>query len=126
MIESDHIVVTVPARSEYARTVRLVAGELASRIGMSIDAIDDVKLATEEAFVLAAGYPGADEVSFAFDLAAHGIEILVGPLPASRPDEAGGEPGERYARFILDAVCDECEIFERDGASFVQLLKRTA
>jgi serine/threonine-protein kinase RsbW len=126
MMNSDQIAVTVPARSEYARTVRLVAGELASRLGMSIDAVDDMKLAAEEAFVLAAGYPGAREVTFDFTLGDDSVEALVGPLAASRTEEAGGEAQERYARFILEAVCDEYEIVDRDGASFVRLVKRTA
>ena len=51
---SDRVTLSVPSRSEFARTVRMTASELASRMGMSYDDVEDVRLAAEEAFVYAA------------------------------------------------------------------------
>jgi hypothetical protein len=58
MADKDRVVLSVPARGEYARTVRLAAAELAARTGMTIDDADDVKLAVEEAFVFACARDG--------------------------------------------------------------------
>ncbi len=124
MNQHDRVVLTLPARGEYARTVRLIAAELAARIGMSVDGIDDVKMAVEEAFVFVTDRPVGETVTFDF-LVADGIELLVGPMEGSCAD-LEGETGERYARFILESVCDEFELVDTDDGCFVRLVKRMA
>jgi serine/threonine-protein kinase RsbW len=123
---TENVALTVPARGEYARTVRLAAAELAVRCGMNVDEVDDVRLAVEEAFVFGCGREGVGELTFAFMLEPGSIEMLVGPLGNSCPASIDGEAEERYARFILEAVCDSYELVEKDGACFVRLVKRTA
>jgi serine/threonine-protein kinase RsbW len=120
---SDRIVLSVPARGEYARTVRMTAAELASRMGMTIDDIDDVRIAVEESFALVAAHAAeADEVTFTFDLSKDSFEATAGtPSTTCASDE--DETGSRYARFILESVCDEFEIRTEDGCH-IRLLKR--
>ncbi len=124
MTENDSVVVKVPARGEYARTVRLASAELASRTGMTIDDVEDVRLAVDEAFVYASTRAASDHLTFSFLLSSDLLELEVGPLllPVGTDDEDG--PDDRYSRFILEAVCDEYEAFERDGAGYVRLVKR--
>ncbi len=124
MSASDRVSLTVPSRSEYARTARLTAAELAARTGMNIDQVDDMKLAVEEAFVYAARQ-GQPDVTFSFTVSEKEIEVFVGPLAGScsGPEDADAE--ERYARFILAEVCDEFDVTERDGACYLRLVKRT-
>jgi hypothetical protein len=124
MNQHDRVVLTLPARGEFARTARLTAAELAARIGMSVDGIDDVKMAVEEAFVFVTDRRVGDTVTFDFRLA-DGIELLVGPMQGSCADQEG-ETGERYARFILESVCDEFELVDGDGGCFVRLVKGMA
>jgi serine/threonine-protein kinase RsbW len=123
---TENVALTVPARGEYARTVRLAAAELAVRCGMNVDEVDDVRLAVEEAFVFGCGREGVGELTFTFMLDPGSIEMLVGPLGNSCPASIDGEAGERYARFILESVCDSYELVERDGSCYVRLVKRTA
>jgi len=125
MTENERVVLTVPARGEYARVVRLCAAELASRAGMNIDDVDDVKLAVEEAFVFAAEHMTDGEMTFTFHAEPEGLDLLVGPLPEECAHDTGGDAGERYARFILEAVCDEFEVFTHDSACFLRLVKKT-
>jgi serine/threonine-protein kinase RsbW len=125
MTDNDRVVLTVPARGEYARTVRLTAAELASRAGMTIDEVDDVKLAVEEAFLFAARRVEGSELTFSFVLEPAGVELLVGPLPPSCAGLEETDAGERYARFILESVCDEFDVLERGGECFLRILKRT-
>lgn len=124
MTENDRVVLSVPARGEFARTVRLASAELAVLAGMNIDDVDDVRLAAEEAFVYACGRVDAGVVTFSFALAEGSLELLLGPLPSVGDDEGAAEVGDRYARFILESVCDEYELIERDGSCFVRLVKR--
>jgi serine/threonine-protein kinase RsbW len=126
MSDKERVILSVPARGEFARTVRLTAAELAARTGMNIDDVDDVKLAVEEAFVFACGRDSLDEVTFSFLLGDASLELTVGPLPKPCDDADEAEPSQRYARFILESVCDEYEFVERDGACWVRLVKRVA
>jgi serine/threonine-protein kinase RsbW len=123
---SDRIVLSVPARGEFARTVRMTAAELASRMGMSIDDIDDVRIAVEESFALAAAHAGeAEDVTFTFVLGDGAFEATAGS-PSKGCLEEEEESGSRYARFILESVCDEFEIVADDGSCFIRLLKRVS
>jgi serine/threonine-protein kinase RsbW len=125
MGNTDRIALTVPARSEYARTVRLTAGELASRVGMTIDDVDDVKLAVEEAFVFSCSHAKGDDVALTFLLDAGSVEVVVGPVPDGGAEGDGEGAEGRYARFILESICDEFETVERDGEHFLRLVKKT-
>lgn len=123
---SDHVRLTCPARDEFARTVRMTAAALAGRMGMSIDEVEDVRMAVEEAFLLAKARLGAEEpVTFDFTVDDAGLALEVGPLPPG-PDGTGDDPESRYARFILESVCDEFTL-EADGRGVctLKLAKRT-
>lgn len=124
-MSSNCVKLTVPARSEYAKTVRMTAAELASRTGMSYDDVDDVRMAAEEAFVFACSHVevGAD-ITFTFDIGADGLAIAVGPLPERAGGDTAEESADRYAAFILEAVCDEFEVQQGDGTCTLALLKR--
>jgi anti-sigma regulatory factor (Ser/Thr protein kinase) len=121
---SDRIVLTVPAREEYARTVRMTAVALVGRLGVPIDLVDDVRIAVEEAYVFAVRrtQPGGD-VTFTFTVGDGRFACEVGPLAEVPEKEDADESGERYAVFILDSVCDEFELAERPDGTHVRLCK---
>jgi serine/threonine-protein kinase RsbW len=122
---SDHITLTVPARSEYAKTVRLAAAALAGRVNMSYDDVEDVRMAAEEAFVYAVDtLPEGADVRFDFTVGDGAIAIDV-PLGAEKTDI--GDEDERaagYAVFILESVCDEYEFLTGEDGAHLRLLKR--
>ena len=125
-MDNDRITLTVPARGEYAKTVRITAAELASRLGMSYDEVDDVRIAAEEAFVYASDCVGEDEhVTFQFTVSAGALEVVVGPMPAPAGDD---DPGvfKGYAEFILQSVCDEFEIAQSAEGCTLRLCRRAA
>jgi len=124
---SDRITLTVPARGEYAKTVRMTAAELASRLGMSFDEVDDVRIAAEEAFVYAAECVGPDgEIPFVFTVRAGSLDIDVGPLAGCHPEGEAPETSEGYAEFILRAVCDDFSVEHGAGACMLRLSRRSA
>lgn len=123
---SDRVSLTVPARGEYAKTARMTAAELASRLGMSYDDVDDVRMAAEEAFVYASTRVADDgAVTFTFEMEPGSLTILVGPLPDTSGEVLGdAEPQDRYAAFILESVCDTFEVRREAGTCTLSLLKR--
>lgn len=126
-MSKDRVTLTVPARGEYARTVRMTAAELAARLGMSYDEVDDVRMAAEEAFVYACDCAGESaDVTFAFILDDGSLHIEVGPLPLCCAPEGGHVASESYAEFILQSVCDEFAIEHEAGACTLRLCRRAA
>ncbi len=125
MTDADRVVLTVPPKAEYARTVRLAAAELAARAGMDIDGIDDVRMAVEEAFVFASERAAGDNLTFEFLVAPDSVELTVGPLGAGPAEDDSPDRGEMYARFILETICDEFELTGADGAGTLRLVKRS-
>ena len=123
----DRVTLTVPARGEYARTVRMTAAELATRIGMSYDEVDDVRMAAEEAFVYASECSGdTAEVVFSFSAGDGELSVDVGPLPACCASEGARAVSEGYAEFILQSVCDEFAIEHESGSCMLRLCRRAA
>jgi len=120
-MQSDAITLTVPARSEYARTVRMTAAELGSRLGMSYDEVDDLRMAAEEAFVYACECAAdAAEVTFRFEIERDQLRITVGPLPGCCTAK-GTTSSEGYAEFILRSVCHEFSVEHSMGSCVLNL-----
>jgi len=125
----DRITLIVPARSEFAKTVRMTAATLVSRMGMTFDEVDDVRMAAEEAFVYAVDTLPADgEVRFEFVISDDRIEIDV-TLGQAGP-EAGPEANDEvernaaYATFILESVCDSYQFVSDESGAHLRLVKQ--
>lgn len=122
----DRVTLTVPARNEFARTVRMTASALVSRMGMTYDDVDDVKMAAEEAFVYAVDtHPDDADVRFDFLIDDESLEILV--TLGSEPDVSDEEVERQtsYASFILQSVCDSYELTSNaEGHQCLRLFKR--
>lgn len=126
-MSKDRVTLVVPARGEYARTVRMTAAELAARLGMSYDEVDDVRMAAEEAFVYACECAGDQPgVTFSFILDEGELRIEVGPLPACCTPEGEHATSGSYAEFILQSVCDEFAIAHETGACTLRLCRRVS
>ncbi len=121
----DRITLTVPARSDYAKTVRLTAAALASRMGMTYEEVDEVRMAAEEAFVYASDTLLDDgEVEFVFTVTddALGIDVALGDEEPASDEDA--ERNTAYATFILESVCDTLEFVSDDTGAHLRLVKR--
>ena len=122
---TDTVTLTVPARSEYAKTVRMTAAALVGHSGMNYDDVEDVRMAAEEAFVYAVDtLPDGADVTFEFAVDGDSIQITVplGTETVEFDDEA--ERAASYAMFILESVCDEYEFTSDERGARLRLLKR--
>ncbi len=122
---SDRITLCVPARGEFAKTVRMTAAALVSRMGMTYDEVDDIRMAAEEAFVYAVDTLSDDaQVCFDFTLTDKEVVIVV---PVGEQDLSSDEEAERraaYATFILESVCDFYEFANDESGAHLRLIKR--
>jgi serine/threonine-protein kinase RsbW len=121
---SDRVTLTVPSRGEFARTVRMTAAELASRMGMSYDDVEDVRLAAEEVFVYAADTMLDDDyVTIDFIVGDEEFELVVGLGSESRLSDEEAERRASYATFILDSVCDRFELSSDNNGPHLRVAK---
>ena len=122
---TDRVTLSVPAKSEFAKTVRMTAAALVGRMGMTYDQVDDVRMAAEEAFVYAVDTLPADaQVMFEFTVDDDQVVIDV-PLGSEEP--SSDEEAERrvaYATFILEAVSDSYEFTTDENGARLRLVKR--
>ncbi len=117
-MNTSHVELSVPAEAAFARTVRMLAANLAVCLDMNLDDVEEVRMAAEEGFVLAcASKP--DTCAIAFTLGDEGIA-----MDFSLGSALGDTDELELARLLLAAVCDEFEIDE--AASRLHLAKRIA
>lgn len=121
----DRIAMTVPAKGEYAKTLRMTAAQLAGRMGMTYDDVDDVRIAAEEAFVYASDtIPDGGSIDVVFTLDDDALEIEVSLGPGLRLDDEDAERRTAYATFILQSVTDRFELSSDEDGAHLRVLKR--
>ncbi|MDZ4064482.1 MAG: ATP-binding protein, partial [Coriobacteriia bacterium] len=107
----EKIALTVPSRGEYAKTVRMTASSLVSRMGMTFDDIEDVRMAAEEVFVYACDHgPASGAVTLEFALDNDVFEMKVALADSLRLTDEDAERRAAYATFILQSVADTFEM----------------
>jgi serine/threonine-protein kinase RsbW len=103
----------------------MTAAALVSRMGMTYDDVEDVRIAAEEAFVYAVDtLPEDAEVRFEFSVDDDEVEIVV---PLGSEDPSSDEDAERraaYATFILESVCDTYGFESDENGARLRLVKR--
>jgi serine/threonine-protein kinase RsbW len=112
----NQIEIVVPARTGLAATLRLLAASLGADIGLTVDEIDDLRLALDEVFTSAAEGREDRRVSVTFRPGDHELEVIVfivGPEPIEL---------DELASTILRSVVDE---LDTTGGT-VTFLKRAA
>jgi len=121
---ADRITLTVPAKGEYAKAVRMTAAALVSRMGMTYDEVDDVRMAAEEAFVYAVDSLSEDsDVEIDFLVSDETIEIVTRLGNETRLSDEDGERRAAYATFILQSVCDRFEMSSDDKGPCLRVVK---
>lgn len=100
----ENAALCVPAQPRYARVVRMLAAQLATIDGMTVEEVEDVRMAAEEAFVLTCA-SGIEDVNVVFSF--EGDALIMDFELGEDLDRAIPE-SFAYADLILQAVCDEC------------------
>ena len=117
MTDAARVVLTVPADSSFVRLARLAAADAGSRAGLTLEEIDDLRIAVGELCVQIMG-PG-DTTSLTFTISPGRVEIDgVGP-PA--PDSDVTE----IADSIVSAVADGYEVSTSGATRQFHLTKQS-
>ena len=103
--ETDVISLTVPADSQFARLGRIAVASIARRRGLSVRAIDDLRLAVDEAFALLLGeerHEGSVAVTFEVDDSA--LSVVIAQKLADEPADTSAEAQLSFEVVIADLV----------------------
>lgn len=118
----DTISLSIPASPEYLRVVRLIAAGLASRLGFTIDEIDDLRIGVDELSAYMTGAQGRDgdlTIEFSLDGASLHIKGVAHLKPGQK---VRGELTE-LSKAILGTVVDDAELVEHEGKPGFSLSK---
>jgi serine/threonine-protein kinase RsbW len=107
----------LPAQPEYVGLIRSTAAHIAAHANLTIDAIDDLRLAVDEAFaVLIAHKPETGVVTIRFTIGSEQLDIeLTGPAGSPPPDKSS------FAWTVLSALVHEVSA-QTSPAGLVTLL----
>lgn len=102
MALSSFLKLTIPAASEHLKVLRTTLAAVAAGMGMTIDQVEDVRLAVEEA---AARLLQADPPQVVAEVAEAAAPLTI-ELRAAAKGPVALESGS-FSRMILDALTDE-------------------
>lgn len=125
-LEGEKIRIILPVDARFAKTLRLGVSSIATLANFTIEEIEDLKIAVEEAFLMAVEQPeDSRDVEFKFTLYEDRLEMRVGTLPAewASSDETS-EREKTYGLMILRAVVDEARFADADGGTELLMIKR--
>lgn len=121
-VNADVISLTIPAAIRFVRLVRIAVASIGRRKGLSVRAIDDLRLAVDEAFSLLLGdrdHAGTVEVTFEVD--EHELLVSIVQRLDDGPYESDPEDLPRFDVVISDLI-DRFEADPKIGV--VQFSKR--
>lgn len=105
--ELSIVTLAIPAHAKHVALARTAAASMAAHAGFTIDRIDDVRLAIDEAVALSLPYADLDNrVGVELELIASGLEIRIrtNTSQSTRPSE------NTFAWMVLSALVDELVI----------------
>lgn len=118
------IYLELPVSEEYAHLLRLMVAGIASRMNFNLDAVDDLKIAVEEAYLMAINCNFGSSLGINFNGSEDGLEIVFKGLIKPRPDlEENQRKEQDYGLFIIEAVVDELETVASENSSDLKLVK---
>nr|WP_204555960.1 anti-sigma B factor RsbW [Bacillus ectoiniformans] len=130
----DYIEMKIPAKPEFVGVIRLTLSGIASRMGFTYDAIEDLKIATSEAITNAVQHAYHEdedgEVVVGFALYANHLEVMVSDngksFNFSETKKALGPYSESSLEFLregglglylIETLMDEVKVHQNEGVT---------
>jgi len=121
---SDLISVSVPSRAEYVHVLRAVTASVASRIPVSFDGIEDLRLAVDEACArLLALHSGSTTLTLTLRPLSDRLEAVV-TIDAIAKDDRPPGIEETLGWRLLSALVDTVTLAEGPPGPSIHLSKR--
>ena len=119
---NDVISLTIPAKPEYVLTVRLAVAGIATRAGLDVESIEDLKVCVAEGCILLIGEEesaGNENIDISFKI---DKELEINLSRNKRCTLLSGEAGELSVS-IMESMVDRVFISCMDDACTISLLK---
>lgn len=113
------IELNLAADPHLARLVRMSAANVAMLSSMSVERVEDIKMAAEEAFIFACAAAAGSDLSVAFAADSDGVAMDFSLKGSVFEISQDGDASAAYADLILASVCDSYE--KSDDASVLHL-----
>jgi len=120
LVGNGPVTLVLPPDASMVRVGRLTASSVASLTNMSIDAINDIKIAVSEMITLLIESGQRSNVTLRFEATASSF-VVEASTPAASFDL--GRNDLALATAVLDAVCDSNEIAFHDDRILVRCVK---
>ncbi len=122
-VGAAEIQLAIPGAPEYLRLARLAAADAGSRVGLSFDQLEDLRIAVDElGFTITGGRPEST-LTLVFRLSDHAIEVE-GTCESADPSGDRDFAPSELARTIVAAVVDDYQLDVVDGRRSFRLSKR--
>jgi serine/threonine-protein kinase RsbW len=119
--DGDHVDIRVPANGAFIATLRLAAASLAARCDLTVDDIEDLRLAVDEACSLLLQLVRPEEALYARFLLAPG-ELRV-ETSVHTPEHIDVDRGG-FAWTVLGALASSVDVGRVDGRLVISVVKR--
>ena len=121
--DGDVVEVRVPADDAYVATLRLTAASLAARCDLTIDDIEDLRLAVDEACALLLPHAEGKSVMTArFELTSGRLAVTT---TVDSPDASDANPDRSgFAWKVLSALASDVEVSGSGGQLAITVTKR--
>lgn len=121
--DGDVVAVQVPADVAYVATLRLTAASLAARCDLTVDDIEDLRLAVDEACALLLPHAQVDSVLDAHFELASGRLVVTATIDS--PDSSEASPDRSgFAWSVLSALASEVGVQGSNGHLSITVTKR--
>ena len=120
--DRDVVSVRLPAAAAYLAVLRTTTASLAARLDFTLDEIEDLRIAVDEAccLLLASAKPDS-ELNTVFEMSADSIQVTVS-VPTTRDR---GPARDSFAWTVLSALAGHVDSFiDPDGRQTIELVKR--
>ena len=121
MSNANHIALTVACDPNLARIVRMTAANVATLSSMSVDRVEDIRMAAEEAFIYACATSPEDDLVIDFDADAGHVAMTFQLSADAYAEPSEDDPTATYVDLILGSVCDAYEKHESPARLFLDL-----
>ncbi|HEU5065736.1 MAG TPA: hypothetical protein VFT86_07585 [Gaiellaceae bacterium] len=119
----DEITLTIPRDRALYSVAHLVLSGLGIRLNLTIEHLEDLELAVDA--VLERAREEEEHVTIAVSVSDGQIDTLIGPMRDGVRAELAETDGDDVGlRRMLDALVDEVELTERNGAEWLKLSKK--
>jgi serine/threonine-protein kinase RsbW len=121
---ADVVLLAVPASGAWLGVLRTATASLASRLQFTLDEIEDLRIAVDEACAILLALASLDGVlSCRFTVTSDALTVDAS-VPVDNPSSVRLPSGESFAWQVLSALADDVAAKAENGAVSITLTKR--